>query len=163
MLSGTVVKAANVRQAAPFFVELAREYYGTSADPIHRSIVKVVCSLDLFYDVMFEGGMFLTAPELASLTDHLQRLGRHLMVLRNWAETHNLLLWQVTPKCHYQQHIDWQSRLINARFLHNYSQESLMGDVADIWSGCCAGPHDRTIQKHAMTKYMLLLSIVLGL
>ena len=166
-LHGKVIKAANTRNLHTFLVELADEYFD-KAPPHpraieHASIRKVCKSMSTFYNTMYSGGMFLTREEKATLTDCVNRLGRHTQLLRTISESRNERHWYMPPKTHYGQHFPEQADLMNPRFSTTYSDESFIGVLTKIWAGSCNGPFQNNQQRVVLLKALVLLILTLDL
>ena len=162
-LKGKAIKAASTRHLVPFVRSMVEEFCRDPNSAIDVSTKKAVQSLDTMYNILYNAEMFLKHNELTTLADTLSRLGRHHQLLRHLCEQERLLCWQVTPKVHYCQHIEVESRLINMRYTQNYAEESLQGVVANVWGGSNSGPWRDCIQKTALLKYCVVLVTVMDL
>ena len=50
-----------------------------------------------------------------------------------------------------------------SRCVQNYISESLVGVMTKIWRSTASGPYDKVIQRSVMIRYLVMLSIELGL
>ena len=107
--------------------------------------------------------MFLTETQLATLTEAVDELGWHVQNLRHICEQKGWLLFPIWPKSHYLMHIPDQAGLINPRCVQNYISESLVGVMTKIWRSTASGPYDKVIQRSVNIRYLVMLSIELGL
>ena len=162
-LAGPTIKAANTRQAMPFLQKLADMHLIDRDDMDHLLIHRLVHDAIGFNRTLNESGTFLTGTELQQLTTHTQGVGKYLQLLRSRAKTQKQLLWHITPKTHYMQHFPDEARLINPKAVQCYIEESTIGKVAKIWASSKSGPYRETIQRTALLKYLLWLSIEMDL
>ena len=107
--------------------------------------------------------MFLTDRELLDMKDAINKLGWHMQRLRVLCHQQGWLHFQFTPKCHFFMQMWEQSSLINVRFTQNYCEESLVGRIARMWHSAARGPYQKKIQATVLCKYLVLLSLTLGL
>ena len=107
--------------------------------------------------------MFMTDQEILDMKDATNTLGWHMQRLRVLCHQKGELHFQYRPKCHYFMHMWEQSSLINVRFTQNYCEESLVGRIATMWHSAARGPYQKKIQATVLCKYLVLLSLTLGL
>ena len=165
-LHGSVVKAANSRHLHGFLAELANRFCDSKVAPLcieHASIRKVCSSLDGFYKLMYSSGMFMTNQQVRELKTYVDRIGRHMQLLRSIAEEANLRYYQITPNVHYGMHWPEQAQLINPRFVQCYGDESLIGRMTEIWEASCNGPFVNTQQKVVAFKWLTFFALTLDL
>ena len=86
-----------------------------------------------------------------------------MQLLRSRAKDAGQLLWYITAQTHYMQHFPDEARLINPRAVQCYIEESYIGKIAKIWARCKNGPYGETIQRLALLKYLVWLTIELEL
>jgi len=159
-LHGPLVKAANTRHLVPFLLDMQER--ATRASPTHRNrhMLKVAQSLNKLYELFYGAGHFLSEDEKNLVYKHCNRLGQHYQLLAVQAVKDKEKLWKQQPKLHYVvAHLPTQSRLINPRFVHGYTSESMVGAMADIYTKSMSGPHHRTVQIKFATKYGTALMI----
>ena len=150
-LSGPAIKAANTRAAAPFFAELAMEYYNDDA-PAHRDMCRVTRTLSDMYDIMKSSPMFLDAPSLGRFQTVVSEFGVALQRLRAWAEDRHELSWQVRPKAHKTMHLPFIASVINPRSVSNYADESQIGTTTRVWKGSVSGRYKAHVQRIVLAK-----------
>ena len=158
-LHGPTVKAANSRGLVPWLGELSLELFAADTN-YHISVRKICASLKNMYDVLYCGRRFLSDPEKQELACSVERVGRHLGLLRELSRIGGHFQWQVKPKSHLLMHVPQQSRLINSRFTQCYAEESLVGRMTMIWKACVNGRYANTVERHVMLKYLLSLTIM---
>lgn len=154
-LGGSLIKAANTRCMVPFLLSLAKSYFDTSGDQYHEAIINWISSINDFYIILYGADLFLTKEEKNSLQECLYSMGRWHIVCRQCANQRGELAFQVKPKAHYVQELGYQCRLLNARFVQCYQEESMMGVMARIFKKSCAGPYLRTVQRTVCFKYLV--------
>ena len=133
-MRGPLVKAANVRHTVPFCQHLARKYL--QGDSLYsRSCNRVMDSLVEFYNIIYDGGHFLSGDEKTRLAASVETFGIHFMCLRELSRRSGILAWQITPKVHMCMHLMTEARLINPR-----------------WGpGLCRRTHDRAYRSYMVT------------
>ena len=107
--------------------------------------------------------MFMSKQQVGELKTYVDRLGRHMQLLRSIAEEADLRYYQITPKVHYGMHWPEQAELINPRFVQCYGDESLIGRMTEIWESSCNGPFVNTQQKVVAFKWLTLFALTLDL
>ena len=158
VLSGSLVKAANTRQLAPFIETLARQYFNRG-DAYDEAIIGFSTSVNSIYKLLYEAEVFLTEGEHERLRQYVLDMGRSHMRCRQQASKLGELAFQVRPKAHYSQHLPSQCKLINSRYTQCYQDESMIGVVAKIYKRSCAGPYKSTIQRSVCMKYLVAWAI----
>ena len=162
VLHGPEVKAANSRHLSGWLVELAAEFFDSTApSPTaveHACICKLTKSLDDTYKIMYSSGMFFTADEHSRFTIAVQRSGKYLNALRYIAKGKQELYWNITPKCHYFLRLPRQGLVMNPRFTQCYHEESLIGKVAIMWGAATNGPYRAVVQRNVMIRCLVLLA-----
>ena len=138
----------------PFISHLANSVYTDSQRQWDKSVCKVCAMLCKLYHILYDGDMFFSSSELASMQECLLEFGVHFMVLRQLSESSSCLYFQVTPKVHQMQHFVMQSRLINSRFTQCYCNESMMLRYVRIYKASCAGPYRDQICRTVLLKYL---------
>ena len=93
------------RQGAPFFLELATEYYGPRVPHHDADIMTVVNSLNEIYLLFDRSPMFLDATCLAALETLTLDFGTAYQRLRENSRVSGQLMWQVKHKLHMMQHM----------------------------------------------------------
>ena len=157
-LHGPTVKAAVTRHLAPFIRELADTYF--NKPDLHDTSVRALCSaLDQAYVTLYESSMFLLPEQHALLDRSFQEIGLHMQTLRGISESRGQLYWQITPKVHMCMHIPEQCRLIKARFVQCYGEESMVHRWSSMWHSCAHGPYQRTVQFNVLVKYLVQFTI----
>ena len=65
------------------------------------------------------------------------------------------VLWNLTPKVHYMQHVCEQAALINPRYLQSYLEEGIVGKLCLLYKSSSNGP-DRSASRQfqVLTKYL---------
>lgn len=163
-LHGPVFKAAIVRSAAPFFSELVHSFCvgNSSRDVCMR---KVVSSFAEFYDLLYDGPMFLPQASMDRLRTVLLEFGLHFMRLRELARRSATLAWQVRPKVHKMQHMTLWAQSINPKYCQCYGEESCVGTVVKTWKGSVSGRYRGVVQRVVLVKRVtaLLLRFELAL
>ena len=117
-LAGQLIKAASTRHYVPFLRSLLDELFPAPV-PIEKAMRRAVSSLNRFYEIIYQAGMFLNAAELAELDLEAYRLRKYWMLLRHLSELDGKLQWQIPPKGHCFCHLQKQCSLINRRYLAN--------------------------------------------
>ena len=162
MLHGPYIKAANTRHLLPFVESLCLRFYDVD-DEYCKSVKEVVCRLNCVFAIVYDSDMFPTETQLATLTEAVDELGWHFQNLRHLCEQKGWLLFPIWPKSHYLMHIPDQAGLINPQCVQNYISESLVGVMTKIWRSTASGPYDKVIQRSVQIRYLVMLSIELGL
>ena len=139
-------KAAAARHAAPFCLELARQY-------LSRRVVAIVQLLCEFYTIIDSQGLFL--DEAAK--DRLPKLGRALCGLYAQEATAALVAgerkFKLTPKVHFLLHLCELAPVVgNPRYYWTYSDEDLVGSMIEVASSC----HWSTMAPTAMVKWLVM-------
>ena len=130
-LSGSVVKAANTRALRGWLVELCAEFYAGPSEN-DRLVTRAVGALDRFYSVLYENDMILTAAVQGVLRRAILQFGTCLQDLRELSRSRGELLWQITPKCHYFQHLPELAACVNPRWVQKYTNGSHAGSITRI-------------------------------
>ena len=162
-LRGPTIKAANTRQAMPFLATLAEKHLTDNENTDHLLIHKLVHHAIGFNHTLNMAGAFRTEADHAQFTTHTQGVGKYLQLLRHRAKNQKQLLWHITPKSHYMQHFPEDARLINPKSVQCYIEASTIGKIAKIWASSKSGPYRDTIQRVALLKYLVWLSIEMKL
>lgn len=162
VLKGSIIKSAATRKLSPFIETLALKYFDGPSD-LHESVREVTMNLNKYYHIVYESEMFMTDRQLLDMNDAINTLGWHMQRLRVLCHQQGWLHFQFTQKCHYLMDMWEQSSLINVRFTKNYCAESLVGRIAKMWHSATRGPYQKRIQATVLCKYLVLLSLTLGL
>ena len=153
-LCGNGVKAANVRAAVPYALDLQQRATAMNPTNRQRHMLKIIESLNAAYVIFYNAGTFLTDAECQRLKTHLTHLGRHYQVLQLRDLELNRPRWKTTTKMHYVcAHLGDQAELINPRRVQGYASESMVGRVCTIYKASQRGPYHDRIQEVALTKY----------
>ena len=161
-LHGPLVKAANTRHFCPCLEVITRKW-ADSGSLEDRCTIKLVSSLNRFYHVLYSADMFMTPAEQADFEAACLSIGKQLQCLRELSRQRGDMFFHVTPKCHFMQHLPFQARCINPRFVQCYCAESLIGRITKICKSCAEGPYKGTLQKSALIKYLVVLCSVFKL
>ena len=161
-LHGPVYKAANTRAMLPVLVELVDSYMDETNE-YERTSKLCVHAFNGIYEVMYSNGIFLPDTPKRALTRHLLRFGRCYQHLRNLSAAAGWLYWNITPKVHMSQHFAALCRIINPRYLQNYSEESQVGTMTTIWGRSAHGKYRSTIQHVVLVKRLVALALRLEL
>ena len=161
-LRGPLVKAANVRHTVPFCQHLARKYL--QGDSLYsRSCNRVMDSLVEFYNIIYDGGHFLSVDEKTRLAASVETFGIHFMCLRELSRRSGILAWQITPKVHYHMHWPLQAAVENPRMSQNYCEDIMVGRLTTMWAASAHGPYMGRIQASVLVKYWVTLILLLEL
>ena len=160
-LKGNGVKAANSRSIMPYIAELQARAVALNPTRIQRHMLRVAQSLNEAYNIFYCDDVFLSPSAVASLGDHLTKLGRHYQVLQNKALADNKTRWKTLVKTHYVVgHLAGQAALINPRAVQSYASESMVGQICGIYKGSRNGPYLAQVQSVTMTKYRTGLKLL---
>ena len=162
-LGGPTVKAANTRHAMPFLKDLADRFLTKKEDLHHVAMHQLIQHTLDFHKLSYSTGTFFTREELKAFGEAADGMGKYMQLLRNMAKKKQQLLWQIKPQTHYMQHFPQEARLISPRLVQCYIEESYIGKIAQIWSSTKNGPYKETIQFEALLKYLVWLTIEMGL
>ena len=157
-LKGQCVKAANTRALAPFFASLAAEMYNGETE-YGRSTQRAARCMQRMYDILYTAGTFLSPAENAEVRCVCLRFGACLQTLRELARREHFLAWNLTPKCHYSQHLPMQAQLLNPRWCQNYSEESQIGSTTLAWRKSATGHYRRVTQRLVLIKRLVALMV----
>ena len=162
-LGGPVIKAANTRHNMPWIESIARQYF-TSGSRYDKAKIDTVAHLNGVYHILFGSSeRFLTDAQKVRLDEHLVKMAKYHLIAREEARLLGLYRWQVKPKAHYCQHLGQQSRVISSRHTMCYSEESMMGQMSNIWKGSCKGKYKNDVQRQVLLKYLIRFCIVFEL
>ena len=159
-LNGKLVKAANTRQLAPWVLEISIRFF-TGPHAWHSSLKKVGVAINKMYSLMAASEFFMPPYSEAAFAAATLSLGKHWHGLRAYFLSIGEMHFHISPKLHYTMHFPEQNQLVNPRLVANYGEESLMGVLSKMWGKSISGPHSKTVQRHVMLRYMVLLAIVL--
>jgi hypothetical protein len=157
-LSGPGIKAASTRASAPFWAALAQEFFD-GAGECHVVVRKVTLRLAEFYNLLASAPMFMDDATLQRLGEVVVDFGIAVQYLRSWAETNQLLFWQVRPKLHKAMHMPFEASVINPRTVSCYSDESQVGTSARVWKGSVKGKYKDHVQRAVLAKRWLAVLI----
>ena len=160
-LHGPSIKAANSRAAVPWFLQLCRTHFNSGSQH-DVSCTKALESLDRIIHTFYDSDLFLTAEAKADVESHGLRFGRHVMWLAsNACRVMGVRTWHITPKFHFFMHIvSYDMHLINPRYVQAYLEEGLVGKIAALYAGSCAGPQNcEHMQWVAYLKYVVGLTL----
>ena len=153
-LKGHGVKAANTRAVVPYILDVQRRACRQQPSRRNRHMLKVVESLDGFYQICYNGSYFLPREEIASMQAHVARFAQHYQFLATTAVANEHTMWKMTVKIHYVcAHLPQQAELINPRFTQGYSSESMVGEIAGVYGASQSGPFHTVVQTTALLKY----------
>ena len=153
-LVGSAIKAAQTRAAAPFFAELAREFFNSDT-PEDLNTCRVTSSMSDIYEIIAGGAMFLTQDELRRFGDAVDEFGISMQSLRHVAHMRSQLAWQVRPKCHKAMHMPLFASIINPGSLNCYVRESQIGTSQRVWRSSVKGRHHNHAQRTVLAKRWL--------
>ena len=138
-LCGPNIKSAPTRAILPFIRYLVDRFY-TGHDQRTVSAKKCVQAVDDFVRILYDGRLFLDDEAKLRLDELADKFARHFQWLSVDAVAHAQVRWHVTPKVHTFMHISQECKLLNARFVQRYLEESLVGMMEPIATSCCNGP-----------------------
>lgn len=153
-LSGSAIKAAPTRAAAPFFAALAEEYYDTNSDR-DCAVREVTGKLNEMYNLFACSPMFLSDADLRRLDELVCDCGTALQYLRCWAEGEELLMWQIRPKAHKVMHLPMMASILNPYYVNCYADESQVGTSVRVWKASVRGRYQSTVQHNVLAKRWL--------
>jgi hypothetical protein len=149
-LSGPAIKAASTRAAAPFFAELAAEYFNSGSEE-DVNICRVTARLKEYYDVMATT-MFMSEEALQRLQIAVDEMGIALQCLRHIAGARSQLIWQVRPKAHKAMHMPFFAAIVNPMALNCYVRESQVGTSQKVWRASVRGKYMSHVQRTVLAK-----------
>ena len=155
-LHGVVIKAAGTRHAAPFFKDLAYEFYPSDCE-FDVNMRGILGSLNDIYNIIYGEGMFMSDPALAALRHAVVSFGRHYQWLRQESRRLELMAFPVKPKIHKLQHLPLYAALINPRFVQCYSEEALMGTISKTFKKSISGRYAGVVQETILLKRVMAL------
>ena len=158
-LSGPAIKAASTRVAAPFFAELAAEYFD-SGDEEDANICRLTANLKEYYDLTGMT-MFMSEGSLQRLQIAVDEMGLALQRLRHIAAQRNQLIWQVRPKVHKAMHLAFFAAIVNPMALNCYVRESQVGTSQKVWRASVRGKYQPHVQRTVLAKRWLGLLLLL--
>ena len=153
-MSGPAIKAAGTRSSAPFFRELAEEYFNGDSQE-DRDVRRITSKLERFYDIIGNAPMIMNDDELNALDDTCADLGIALQSLRHAASIRKELVWQVRPKAHKAMHLPFFASVVNPHFLNCYVRESQIGTSQKVWRSVVKGVWRPHAQKTVIAKRWL--------
>ena len=153
-LSGPAIKAANTRCGVPLVRDFCKEVFKTP-DEVDTDVVAVLSELSDWYDILFEGGVFLEGSALERLRELTTSIGVRVLRLREWSRVNSKLYWSVKPKMHKMQHLPIYAELLSLRYLHVYMEESHMGTIARIYQAAMRGRYYDDIQSNVLLRRVL--------
>ena len=159
VLHGPLVKAANTRNLSGFLVTLTDEFYSDSVDEHVQLMCRVCRAMHRFYQIIYSAGVVLGPGEQAELRRVLFRFGATFQRLRALAAERDVMAWQITPKVHAMQHFGDFGRVLNPRWVQNYTEESHVGTVTAIWKRSAHGHYRANVQRLALLKRLVSLYI----
>ena len=157
-LHGQTVKAASTRALVPWLVEMAETFHDTDS-PYDRLVQRVFRALESFYRFLYVAGVFLYIGERAELHRVLLLLGASWQQLRELARERGLMAWRITPKVHMVMHLDQQAVVCNPRWTQNYTEESQIGTMTQIWGRSARGRYRGGVQRMILLKRLVSLAI----
>ena len=94
------------------------------------------------------------------MEDHVFKFLKHIMWLADDSQKSGDMRWDLLPKHHYFAHMALRSLYLSPRLIHTYIDESLIGRMSEIYQSSMDGPSEKTCQKTALDKYIMLLSLL---
>ena len=150
-LKGQGIKGANTKALVPYVFELQRRAVSMSKSAKQKHMLKCIESLKAIYDILAQGEIILTDPQLHLLHKHCTRMGQHFQILGVMHQHKGR--WQSKPKLHFvSAHFADQCELINPRFVSGYYSESRCGEIAKVYSTSQNGPFQNTVQDTVLLK-----------
>jgi hypothetical protein len=114
------------------------------------------------YEIMYEAAIFMSEDEAVHLQFAIGRFLMHYTWLTEYSCSHGLLYFNILPKHHYFVHVGFQAVVINPRYTHNYKEESFIGRLTTLYKSCAHGRYRGTVQRTALRKYVVGLSVLLS-
>ena len=152
-----MIKAAVTKALIPFGAEVAREL--DNGTPEKHARAMLLHYLARFVEIIEGEPIFCSTSAQQELEDVVNGFLLNYAFLARASMEQGKVLWQVVPKHHYFAHFAYIAKLINPRMLRVYCEESMIGRICNIYSGCKHGPYHRTVQKTVLTKYLLALQL----
>ena len=159
-LQGPGIKAANTRALVPWVARLAGRL--DDASPARRHRRKCAEWLAAVYEILDASGVFLTWQQWSNFDHAISRFVMHYSWLALDAIGRGEFLWNVVPKFHMLCHLSDQAQLLSPKATHTYKEESFVGRLTQLWAALANGPYFETVQKRALTRYLVGLEILLG-
>ena len=161
ILHGPTVKSANTRALTPFLLELADEFFN-SEEHFDLLVTRARRSLSRFYELIYDGDVFLDGTQLRELSRTTLRFGAAMQELPEIARVRGDLSWGNVPKTHYFQHVVELASLVNPKIVHVCTGESRIGATARVWSRSATGTYRRGVQRLVLAKRLVALMARLG-
>ena len=155
-LSGPAIKAAPTRAAAPFFAQLALEYFN-SESVADRNTCRVTSKLAEFYDIIASASMFPSVSEQQKMKYAIDDMGIALQTLRSFAQDRHELVWHDHPKAHKAMRLPLFASIINPRYVNCYASESQVGTCQKVWRSSVKGKYGPHVQRNVLAKRWLAL------
>ena len=99
--------------------------------------------------------MFLDEHVVQRLRAMTDQIGEDWMALRAMSRESGHMRWAVTTKVHKMMHTWVYALALNPRYIQVYSEESLVGSVARVYSKSVAGRYAREVQTLVLLKRYL--------
>ena len=145
----------------PFVLEVQKRAVEMLPSRTNQHVLKVVESLSKVYEVLYNGGYFLSDDELTLLKHHLDRMAKHFQLLQVQSFDDGKARWKTTVKMHYVcAHLHTQAKLINPRHVQGYTSESLVDEICGIYAKSQSGPHHSRIQEVCLLKYRTAIKLL---
>lgn len=155
-LAGPGVKGASTRSMVPWVATLCSMLEDGSEEKAARA--KMMGGLRRFQQSAASGPMFLSKGERQVVRDSVEEFCQNYCLLASLAMRRGEVLFNVTLKHHMFHHMAEQSRNINPRVLHTYSEESFVGCVAKIYAAMASGPLGG-VQARVLKRYLVALEL----
>ena len=146
-----------------FLKDLANRHLTSAINADHVIIHQLLHHTMEFHRLSYSSGTFFTPEDLAAYDEATKGIGKYMQLLRKRAKAAAHLPWHIVPKTNFMQHFPQEARLIAPRTVQCYIEESYIGKIAQIWASSKNGPYKDTIQFFALLKYLVWITIELGL
>jgi hypothetical protein len=152
-ISQLVMKAAMLRSFQYFLLEacLKPAAMETEVGCIRAAMMREFVAAD---EVMRRAGKFLTLDQRAKLIDHFESALVSYNWLSSWAESENLVLYPVKPKCHALLHIGLDFGM-NPRQAVCMLDEDMVGRCKRLYNGC----HGSSAPKRSLERYLIIVGL----
>ena len=153
------IKAAESRHLLKPMIEILERPNIRSGSDHDEHRLACYKHLDKLYDIIVEGGLFLTAAESSEVLQHTEDFLLHYNCLAVEAMTNGVLRWGMTTKFHFLWHLAWFARRQNPRCPWCYSFEDFIGKVQSAAMSCTAGTPMHLVPSQVTSNYIWAVSL----
>ena len=159
----TAVKAAQMKDLVPVLARICaqrlREGPKLEQEGPYASLPErrywILSSLDRFYAICREEGIFLSTAAAEELQECVYKVGTFYGELTKEAQVLRLKQFSQVPKFHLLEHLAYQGKFLNPKYFSTYMSEDFVGKISKMGSALLTGTSRQKVALKIIKSYRM--------